>query len=330
MPPKGPKAARTDAASPTDLTGVTVELRGGEKDPQNVAYHAAVLDAWQTVQGNTVFEGIDTQDPLSIARGGAQAPFSQNELELSCSGEHRAYSCGINFAWINLLYSATPGIPIRMAAVHEVMEKTFLEPTPMESLSIGIPSTDYKVKSHKGALMRVSPEEMTSAFIMAVARDIKNGAPKDVLLKWRSAILSTPCKFVILPMPMDRYWHALRIREDIVHLFKACHRSCYQRLHEVVRLMDAMRTRMPQSQVTIDRVEEEYKNNVRNMDMSGGGAITAGFVKVAVTVARRMLAVPEIAEIMRAADAQPPSVFNPFGVHTRLQAMIDKCKYKSN
>ena len=125
---------------------------------------------------------------------------------------------------------------------------------------------------------------------------------------------------------MDRYWHALRAREDIVQEFKACNRSCYQRLHEVVRLMDAMRTRMPQSQVTTERVEEEYMKNVRNMDMSGGGAITHGFVKVAVTVSRRMLSVPEIAEIMRAADAQPPSVFNPFGAHARLQAMIDKCR----
>ena len=326
MPPKGKKAARTDAASTTDWSSVTIELRGGEKDPQNVAYHAAVLDAWHIVQGHSVFDMIEAHVPLSIAMGGSLAPFSQKELETSCSGELQAYTCGINFSWVNLLYSATPGIPIRMAAVQEVTEKTFLEPTPVESLLIGIPSHDYNVKSHKGALMRVSPEEMTSAFIMAVARDITNGAPEAVLLKWRRTILSTPCKFVILATPMDRYWHALRVREDLVHQYKACHRSCYQRLHEVVRLMDAMRTRMPQSQVTTERVEEEYRKNVRNMDMSGGGAITGGFVKVAVTVARRMLAVPEIAEIMRAADAQPPSVFNPFGAHTRLQAMIDKCK----
>ena len=66
------------------------------------------------------------------------------------------------------------------------------------------------------------------------------------------------------------------------------------------------------------------------MDVEGGGAVTPGFLKVAVTVARRMLAVPEIAEIMREADAQPPSVFNPFGVHTRLQAMVDKCKTQKN
>ena len=86
-----------------------------------------------------------------------------------------------------------------------------------------------------------------------------------------------------------------------------------------------MRARMPQSQVTMERVKEEYKKNVANMDMNGGGAITGDFVKVAVKVHKRMLAVPEIAEIMRVADAQPSDVFNPFGSHTRLEAMINKC-----
>ena len=225
MPPKDKKAARTDADSTTDLSSVSIELRGGEKDLQNVVYHAAILDAWQIIQGHPEFDSIDTQDPLSIAMGGTQAPFSQKELETSCSGELQAYACGINFSWVNLLYSATPGIPIRMAAVKEVTETTFLEPTPVESLSIGIPSHDYGVKSHKGALMRVSPEEMTSALIMAVARDITNQAPSDVLVKWRNMMLSTRCKFVVLPTPMDRYWHALRVREDSVHQYKACHRS---------------------------------------------------------------------------------------------------------
>ena len=194
MPPKdkNKKAARTDAGSTADWSKVSIELQRGETDPQNIAYHHAVLEAWQIVQGHPEFDSIDTQDPLSIAMGGMVAPFSQKDLEMSCSGWLQAYGCGINFSWVNLLYSATPGIPIRMAAVQEVTEKTFLEPTPMESLVIGIPSHDYKVKSHRGALMRVSPEEMTSAFIMAVARDITNGAPKDVLLKRRSTILSTP------------------------------------------------------------------------------------------------------------------------------------------
>ena len=120
MPPKGKKAYRTDADLPADWSSVTIELRGGEKDPQNVAYHATILDAWRIVQGHPLFDGIDTEDPLSIAMGGTLAPFNQKELE---QPRDHAYTCGINFSWVNLLYSATPGIPIRMAAVQEVMER---------------------------------------------------------------------------------------------------------------------------------------------------------------------------------------------------------------
>ena len=166
MAPKGKKAARTDADSPTDWSSITIELNSDEKDPQNVTYHATVLDAWKIVQGHSVFDGIDTQDPLSIANGGTQAPFSQKELEMSCSGGLQAYTCGINFTWMNPLFSATPGIPIRMAAVQEVVDKTFSEPKPMESLTIGIPTHDYKVKNGRSAFILASPERRTgwSAF----------------------------------------------------------------------------------------------------------------------------------------------------------------------
>ena len=100
MPPKR-KAARTDADSPTDWANVTIELRTGESDPQNIAYHAAVLGAWEIVQGHPVFENIETQDPLSIARGGRLASFNQNDLETSCQGEQQAYVCGVNVCWAN-------------------------------------------------------------------------------------------------------------------------------------------------------------------------------------------------------------------------------------
>ena len=80
--------------------------------------------------------------------------------------------------------------------------------------------------------------------------------------------------------------------------FKACVRSCYQRLHEVVRLMEAMRRRLSDSKVTTERVFDEYKKNLTNMDTTNEGAISHGFLKVARTIAKRMLAVPEIADII--------------------------------
>ena len=70
-----------------------------------------------------------------------------------------------------------------------------------------------------------------------------------------------------------------------------------------MRLMDAMRTRLPESHVTTGRVDEGYKRNVKSMDTSNEGAMTHGFAKVVILVARRMLSVPDIASIMREADS---------------------------
>ena len=98
----------------------------------------------------------------------------------------------------------------------------------------------------------------TTAFILALARDISLGVPMAILEKWRGAVLSTPCKFDILSASMDRYWCALRLRENISLHYKACHRTCYQRLYEVVRLMAAMRKRMaePEAEVLGEREAE--------------------------------------------------------------------------
>ena len=81
-----------------------------------------------------------------------------------------------------------------------------------------------------------------------------------------------------------------------------------------MNLMQAMRQKLPESKVTTQRVFDEYKTNLTNMDETNEGAISHGFLKVALTVANRMLAVPEIAEIMREADSKAFTTFNPWGI----------------
>ena len=75
MPRKGSKAPSNDEG-PADLSSVTIELCRDEKDAQNVAYHASLLEAWKIVEGHPLFEGIGDKEPLSIAWGGALAPFN--------------------------------------------------------------------------------------------------------------------------------------------------------------------------------------------------------------------------------------------------------------
>ena len=128
---------------------------------------------------------------------------------------------------------------------------------------------------------------------------------------------------------MEMYWHAVEQREALEQTYKLARRSCYQRLHEIVRLMERMRQKMKETDVTAKRVADEYKANVSSTTESSGSAVTLNFVDTAKSVASRMLSVSEIAFCMADLDehhAVAGEFNNPFDSHSRLQAIMDKCK----
>ncbi len=98
---------------------------------------------------------------------------------------------------------------------------------------------------------------------MAIARDIKRQDPDEIIQEWKRLMLNTSCRFVLLEDQWKRYWYALSLREGIDHAYRAVVRTCYQRVLEVIRLMDHMKERMPDAQVTAARVEKEYKKNLK-------------------------------------------------------------------
>ena len=157
--------------------------------------HSMLLDAWNVVQGHAMLEGIVSLNPPSIKDGGACAPFDQAAFAIAIAAELGYYTCAINLAWVNLFWSATPGTPIRESAVELVMETSFKVPTALDVI-VAVPD--------KGALMRVSPEELTTAFVLAVARDIAKGEANTAVQQWKDFMLSTACKLVLLIIPMDR------------------------------------------------------------------------------------------------------------------------------
>ncbi len=329
MPPKRSKEPRTEPAGDggPDSSAIIVDLRQGEKDSQNVKYHVHLLQAWEKVQ--EYFPDLVKKAPNSLDNGGRIRPYSAADWRNAWDGDgDRNYTCGINLAWLNMTYSATPGVPVRMGCIIEMVDKVFKTPRDAGVIHVAIPDADFNVLGHKGALQRVSPEELTSAFIMAMARDITNNEDATTMQEWLSHMLSTTCKFVMLPQNMDRYWHALAFREDIQHTYDVCRRTCFQRVHEVMRLMEKMREKMPDSQVTPQRVEKEYTDRLNNMKKDASGAISSAFVDTAMTVSKRMLSVPAIAQLLRDADSWSSGTFNPFDSHTKLQAMVNKCKTK--
>ena len=346
MPPKvrprGKAAAQAAAAAPAAPLNLTIQLQGGEQDLQNVDYIAKLTEAWTLVSNHPNFENIQQASPLSLAEGGAQVPYKHSDYLLALGGTRREvqltpkarFTCAINLAWVDFQWSATPGVPVRVAAVMRLRDTAFKSPSPAPPVHVAVPrDPGYQPHMHKGALKQVSAEEITAAYILAIARDVAKQEGEDIMEEWAKYLRSSTCNFVVLDSDMEMYWYAVEQREALEQTYKVARRSCYQRLHEIVRLMERMRQTMKEADVTAKRVADEYKANVKSMTENSGSAVTNGFVDIAKSVASRMLSVPEIAFCMADLDehhavASVPGneFYNPFDSHSRLQAILDKCK----
>jgi hypothetical protein len=175
--------------------------------------------------------------------------------------------------------------------------------------------------------LRVSPEEATGAIVLAIARDIPNSEADEVLQGWKQIALSTTCAFKVMPSASDRYWYALSQREHVSMTYTAVHRSTLQRVREISRLMKKMRETLPPAEVTASAIAKTYQDKLQ-MVPGGSGTVTFNFVDCCATIANKLLDVPSIAWCLqdldeRSALSEDP---NPFDSHSRLQAIIDKCK----
>ena len=137
----------------------------------------------------------------------------------------------------SLQWSPTPGVQLRLSAIERLTKTLFKEPVAINEIHIAVPGPEFNPLMHKGALLRVSLEEITSAFALAIARDIANNACEGVLRTWRKFALSATGKLVVLQTATERYWYALQQRDWFSTVNVAVHRTTRQRIHEISRLM---------------------------------------------------------------------------------------------
>ena len=313
------------------LRSVEIELLPGEKDSASLAYIEKLANAWACIQEHDLFHNIQGAKPAGITanatESGTQSPFDLKSYRAALKTAGQSYTAGINFFWIDLLWSATPGVPLRVSAIEFMAKTTFGSPTPLGTVHVAVPDHDYNPLERKGALLRVSPEEVTGAIVLAIARDVRNSESDEVLQAWKQVALSTTCVFRLMPSASDRYWYALNQREHVSMTYTAVHRSTLQRVHEISRLMKKMRETLPAAEVTASAIAKTYQEKLQ-MVPGGSGTVTFNFVDCCATITNKLLDVPSIAWCLqdldeRSALSEDP---NPFDSHSRLQAIIDKCK----
>lgn len=340
MPNKAKAAAKAGATPPVaigDAVGgralalINVELKADEKDPTNEALLSDLIAARDLVTQHDVFHGIVAADPLMICAqsdsSGTQAPFNLQDFRQAMQSRGE-YTCGINSFWQDFLWTPTPGVPIRRNALVRLMGTLFKTPTPV-TLHFAVDNDDYNPLEHKGALQRVSPEEVTSAQLLAMARDVRNQESAEVLRGWAQAAKSAIGTFKKLATPSQRYWYALQQRETLGSIHAVVHRSVYQRTHEVSRMIKGMRESRPDAEVTAAAVAQAYAENLTQTPGSTAN-VTMSFVDTSLTVVRYMLNNPVVEACLREMDDlcmnDRDGFQNPFDSHSRLQAILDKVK----
>ena len=129
---------------------MTIELERDENDAQNISYHQKLFDAWNTLLGHAIFEGILKENPPSIKDGGACAPFEEAAFDIAIAGPLGCYTCAINLAWVNFSWSATPGTPMRESVVELVKETTFAVPTALSEIVVAVPENSTRSQNGRG------------------------------------------------------------------------------------------------------------------------------------------------------------------------------------
>ena len=149
MAPKK-KAAKSVGQTAAATSGCfDIELAQGERDSANLSYIEKLHDAVACIIDHPIFSGIVAADPMHItsdnANSSSQAAFDSRSFTNAMKSSHKSYTAGINAFWIDMLWSATPGVPVRMSGIHQMASTTFKVPTKLPPVHIAVQSVDSNV-----------------------------------------------------------------------------------------------------------------------------------------------------------------------------------------
>ena len=133
MPPKKNSAAAkavakaAAAAAPGDVGDFSLELRNGEVDRANADYLQAVEVALDTLKGHALFNNMVQEETRGITNTVADTGF-QSVFDADLYNKAIAsgtYTAGGNMFWVDLRWSATPDVPLRLQAVRTLASVSY-------------------------------------------------------------------------------------------------------------------------------------------------------------------------------------------------------------
>ena len=156
-------AGATPAASPSPQAAApaartsdfSLELRTGEVDRANAGYLLELENWLGTINGHPLFHNMTAQEPRQIKNSAEDTGFQSvfdNDLYQKAIASGNCYTAGGNLFWVDLRWSATPGVPLRLQAVKKLSTTLFKEPNPYPGALHVAVTPGYLPLSHRGRM----------------------------------------------------------------------------------------------------------------------------------------------------------------------------------
>ena len=291
----------------------------------NDAVYARVGQAWGLI--TELLPLLAEEQPLPTrCRDGMIStitPFSKEAFQATMKSADSTYSCGINMAWLSMMFTPCPGVPINMRHIDNLRKLIDESGRFPDTLTIALePGTK---ELDPVGLKAVSPEEIRHAFIIHIGEDLNRAPTTENIKKWHQALLSVPCKFKFAA-PTDFVLENRRSREHYQILSENMRRTAFASIFEIYAYKVVLEESRG-SNVAHAKIAEAYAQ-VKMSESSE--TVTKTFVETALMVHGQIMKNPAIKSVLMALDGHQENPINSVHKIRELMVKADKDEHQTS
>ena len=233
------------------------------------------------------------------------------------------YQAGCNLFWVNLGWTAAPGVPLNLTAVKDLANHLYPAPTcnPGFVMTIAVESPQEDLQASKGTWRRVSPEEQERALIFKIAERLDAGCDVTEKQQWLAACRSVTMVFEVHTSDEAMYWRSVNLREALIAKYDAVARTALQRVFELQVWRHNKEAKS--GKLTSAAVAEAWQQNSTLAKSSD--PVTENFVDISAKIWTHMLQKESLRTVLLAAEEEFGKN-NPLNAVTKLDAVMSKNK----
>ena len=336
MPPKAKKAPKAKAEKVDKAPEVEATPPGSQIAPGNaVIFSELFLPAIEYLKTLPQFVDWDcpsflkvgAKDENGIDVGGHMAPFNKQECLKALAGAAQCYTCAIPFPFFDHQYSPTPSVALSRAQLTTAIndDTQTLDAFPMQKVAVS------KDENKFSSLRSLSPEEFRIAKVCNFVRRHKAKQMTDAnTWHFRRVLYSVPVTILVEDNKDTQFFHAVKVRRDIMKMATLVRRSGSQVVDEIMSLVRAHSQNKKDGKATAQSILKLYQDNLGDSGKENDNddpsiAMTLSMVQSAMIIQKQIKDVAAINAVM--IDASETLLEkSPFFTITNLSAMAKKSK----